>query len=907
MLILKKILVVITVLMINVTSFNCVKAESEYSVVDNNEVIDTFTSFNKANNFYNLNKDNYDNLLLLEGNKIIKMEYGVVEFIKDDKSINTIYTSLVNGESYLNSYYATDGAYLYSNKDASKVYFKIAGDTGYVSIDKVNLVPIEDIKYGLTSYTIIDDLLYFNIKTDLNNTYFTYSYAIDKKLDYLENNKVYYSYDNHYFYDDFKTMIDDYVDDTNKNSINNENPYYNYYMYLPHRSYTNYNLAEVEDYFYNYLSIDGKIQFYDDLNRDSANDDVNLSQIYDELDSFFGYEEIYGSNAMMMLALSCNESAYGKSYLAFYKNNLFGHAAYDSDPERNASRYKDVSTSIYAHAKYYISRLYAGVHSSVYKGSFFGDKLSGMNVNYASDPYWSIKAISNYFKFDSYLGFKDLNSYAIGIIENNNNIKVYNNEDLSDLSFKVTDTNNYSFIILEELDESYKIQVDASYNSEYLYDPEISIGYIDKDLVDYIINEDKITNKEYKTVTFDLGEEVIEVKILKDKIPSIYTPNKEGYEFIGFDKELNDVDTSYTALYKEIEKIEVVSNFNNEIETNYFYNLKGGKIKVTYKDNSTKVLDINSNMIENYDSTVEGESHITINYCGVKVEYPVTFSSEISKIRETLQEKINNNINSYLENQTYNLDDIYYIKDNLMKVDYQTSFADIRYIDKMLLENTRDYINYNLKDSNYDLSISGLALALKDPIKTISFKPFKDTYYIEVKDIDDSALERLTKVANAYGFTVEDSLKISVKLNLQVASFSNPIIFQIKLQDKKDNKIYTVYHLDEDNNVIKCYTTQSDNYIQFMTRSEGNFVVLSKDSVNTYDFEDVSENISILNADEDNHLLFFEGILIVVTLVFGVIMIVGYKLLKKKEEEIWNDYKKSLQKVELPQEEKLKN
>ena len=63
---------------------------------------------------------------------------------------------------------------------------------------------------------------------------------------------------------------------------------------------------------------------------------------------------------------------------------------------------EDIDSSIYSHAKYYISRLYAGVHSSIYYGSFFGDKLSGMT----SDP--------NYSKYmdtqDDYLG--QLNNIA---------------------------------------------------------------------------------------------------------------------------------------------------------------------------------------------------------------------------------------------------------------------------------------------------------------------------------------------------------------------------------------------------------------------------------------------------------------------------------------------------------------
>ena len=59
----------------------------------------------------------------------------------------------------------------------------------------------------------------------------------------------------------------------------------------------------------------------------------------------------------MMLALSMNESASGRSSLSFTRNNLFGHAAYDSDVEANAKRYFKLSSSILSHAKTYVLSL----------------------------------------------------------------------------------------------------------------------------------------------------------------------------------------------------------------------------------------------------------------------------------------------------------------------------------------------------------------------------------------------------------------------------------------------------------------------------------------------------------------------------------------------------------------------
>ena len=42
-----------------------------------------------------------------------------------------------------------------------------------------------------------------------------------------------------------------------------------------------------------------------------------------------------------------------------------------------------------------------------YYGGYLGDKASGMNVKYASDPYWGEKAAANYYSFDKKYGLQD--------------------------------------------------------------------------------------------------------------------------------------------------------------------------------------------------------------------------------------------------------------------------------------------------------------------------------------------------------------------------------------------------------------------------------------------------------------------------------------------------------------------
>lgn len=903
-------------MLVIITSFSCVLAENSYKVGDasSGEIIEieSFETIKEADTFFNEHIEEYDNLVILHNDEVIRMEYGVVEFISESCTLNNNYSSNYIGSSYLNSCTASEAAYLSTDSAYECVYFKISDDIGKISINNVKLVPYETIKTDISTYQIKNNYLYHNIKTSLSDNYFAYNNRLDFAPNYLKEGKRYYSYDGHYFYDDFKTMIDDYNNDTFDNSINNENVYYNYYMYLPHRSYTNYDKEEIDSYYANSLHINGKVRCYDDFNNDNANDVVNLSQFYEEFDSFFGYENIYGVNAMMMLSVSTHESSFGKSYLAFEKNNLFNHTAYDSDEERNASRFNKIDTSVYSHAKYFISKLYANIYSDIYYGSFLGNKKSGMNTLYSSDPYWSEKVVDVYFGYDEVLGLKDKDAYSLGIINDKDTIRVYKDDNLSSLLFSINNISNYSFILLEELNGVYKVQVDPSFSNDYLYDPEVSIGFIDSDIVDIVIN-DELSNREYDEIYFDLDDgEVIKqkeltIKTLKGKTPTIPKPYKEGYEFISYDKELSSKNDKYKALYKEINNVSIANNFNNTLESGDAYNLKEGKILVEYTDGTNKKVEIDSNMIESFNNEDLELEKITINYNGFKIDYPYTISNKTNDIRKNIDDLIYKNTKSYKEDEKYDYDELMFIKNNIRKTDYKISFKDIRNLDKMLLEDTRDKVNYTFKDSLYDVSISGLALGLDEPKPLTIFKPFKDTHYVEIIPLESDIQNTIYDVAKPYGFEVEDGIRIKVKLNLTETDFINPIIIQVKLKQESHNKIYTVYHLEKDGNITKCNTTWSNNYVSFISHDGGDFLILSKEGINSYDLEDIRENISIENSDPDNHLLFIEGSIFVTISLFGFIMIIIHAILKKKEEGIWNDYKKSLQGVESPQEEKRKN
>lgn len=114
------------------------------------------------------------------------------------------------------------------------------------------------------------------------------------------------------------------------------------------RSTSKYDEAQLASYFEDELAINDTItSFYDKDNH--IHDILTQSLLPSAIPAFLQYQNMYGANALLSLSLSMNESALGKSTLAFSRNNVFGHAAYDSDVEKNASRYQSTSVSVYAH------------------------------------------------------------------------------------------------------------------------------------------------------------------------------------------------------------------------------------------------------------------------------------------------------------------------------------------------------------------------------------------------------------------------------------------------------------------------------------------------------------------------------------------------------------------------------
>ena len=128
---------------------------------------------------------------------------------------------------------------------------------------------------------------------------------------------------------------------------------------------------------------------------------INNSLLKNKGATFKEAEEYYHINALYLLAHSALESDWGRSNIAKDKNNFFGITAYDTTPYLSAKTFDDVDKGILGATKWikenYIDR----------GRTFLGNKASGMNVEYASDPYWGEKIASIMMNINSRLGGKD--------------------------------------------------------------------------------------------------------------------------------------------------------------------------------------------------------------------------------------------------------------------------------------------------------------------------------------------------------------------------------------------------------------------------------------------------------------------------------------------------------------------
>lgn len=314
---------------------------------------------------------------------IFDKDYNAWYYLKED-GVYVTGNFTINGKDYTfqsNGKWITDTASYYKVKPITANVYSASGEKlSYISQGSIVAIDGAEAKDGRLPVKISGLSGYMN-KSDL--------VAVSSDSDFIPH----YATDGNYLYHELSPYASIRVaphsssmaigkkyysaDGKNFENFTVENPF----LFRDLRKPTNYTAEEL-DKVYSLMNIKG-------------------SRLAGKGAIFKEAEERYQINALYLIAHSAIESSWGRSQIAKDKNNFFGIAAYDTTPYDSAKSFDDVDKGILGAAKW-IRENYID-----YGRTYLGNKASGMNVLYASDPYWGEKIASIMMRINSQLGEKD--------------------------------------------------------------------------------------------------------------------------------------------------------------------------------------------------------------------------------------------------------------------------------------------------------------------------------------------------------------------------------------------------------------------------------------------------------------------------------------------------------------------
>lgn len=662
--------------------------------------IGDYTDYQSAKNAatnYNSNASSVG--VVYRNDKIVYAKYGIVRF--KSGNVVSIYPNTTTSTAYTSTHssYGTEAAFIDYDAVSNRSKVKISGYTGYVNADLLDVIPISSISANSvkilatisinvrtgpgTSYSTIgsvsqgqiysysqkkNDGLYtwYNINYNgtsawiasadsswttevvasnletyyehysTDNVIHYYKYAsgqgftnLGTSPSYLKTGINYYSFDGNYFYTNLVDMLDDYRINSNSKAVNSSNPFYSYYMYLPNHSMTKYTA--------------------DDFNQiiiSKGYKSKSESAMYGEGNSFIASQDKYGVNAMLTFAAALNESASGTSWIAKNKNNLFGHGAYDSCPTECATTYATVADSILAHAKM-TGQGYNDPSDWRYYGSHYGNKASGMNIKYATDPYWGEKAASNAFNNDKKFGQQDFKSNTIGIKATSTSVPVRKSPNESSSVIYNLKNNSYNvekipLIVFDKVTANgydwYKVYTDIALddsqnktNGDYKF--EKSYGYVRADYL-YVENSQPVIT------AVDLE---LEINSDYNLLSGVSASDKEDGNLTNKIEFVDNVDITKPGTYQVTYTVEDESRFRASKTVNVVVNgvpiptINASDKEISQytefnpKDNVTAFDTVDGNITSNIIVT---DNTVNTNVIGeYKVTYSVTnsYNKEVTK------------------------------------------------------------------------------------------------------------------------------------------------------------------------------------------------------------------------------------------------------------------------------------
>lgn len=327
---------------------------------------------------------NAENQVIAKDGNIIKMNKGIVVAKAKPQGMTTMYKKIENKVTKVYGPLAYGSEIEYVSSDETEIKIKIAGEDAFVKHSEAILLP--EIAIKERSYYQVDssNKLTHHIYDHINKKSVpVYEYGIGSSK--MKVGERYYSWDGQTFTDKDGKVVD---------------TIYQYFNMLPFRTTTNYSAAELNQ------MIEKELKRVEATTNPLYKDATKKSKLLGIGQILKDVEKEYKVNAFMVLAFAIHESQFGMSTKAQKENNLFGIGVHDNNPGGSSS-YPTVKENIRVLAENTLNLRYIPIHdkSTDYAhGSHFGNKSRGLNVRYASDPYWGQKIAGHMLRMDKNLG-----------------------------------------------------------------------------------------------------------------------------------------------------------------------------------------------------------------------------------------------------------------------------------------------------------------------------------------------------------------------------------------------------------------------------------------------------------------------------------------------------------------------
>lgn len=421
--------------------------------------------------------------------------------------------------------------------------------------------------------------------------------------------------------------------------------------------------------------------------------------------------------------------------------------------------------------------------------------------------------------------------------------------------------------ILVEFDDKSNITVKVTkemvsgFNTTKTGDLEVIIKYENYNLkvnIKVIENTvEKITIKDGFSYVYNYGDKLEKVKVIAtykkgntlevEALVSNFNSNKVGKQTI-------TLTYKGVTLNVEIEVLNYVTEISVE-ELKDTYKIKeeftNGKLRVTYANGETKVIDLVYSMVSGFDTTQVGEKEITITYDKFSVKYTIYVNSTISNV-----ELINNKTTYYVgeKNFTGNLKVIF---DNGEHIILTIKSEMISGFDTSSTGNKEVQITYGefVVKSNIDVLENGVARisAISDTKRKYTYGDKLETIYVDVFYLNG---QQSREVATVDGF---DSLKVGkqtliLKFDNKTTTLEIEVLNYVKniaINEFKTNYILNgafvngkllVTYADDSTKIVEI---TSDMVTGFDTTSLG-----EKSLIVTYEDKTVAVTINVLKPSQ---------------------------------------------------------